>query len=158
MKNFYEQDKIQIVKKDKYKIHNFELDICNSFGFQYYESLDNQIQEFFEKIKPTNKPTLFRIVGDFDLLKDADDEEKLYFLVAVVNIFAHHITTEEKLDREPRLMPPKKLDPINLNVGVKKKIVNNIIKFPIFSLELVDKNGSLVYEVFENESSSSFTN
>ena len=158
MKRFYHQEKIQITAEDKYKEYEFLLDIPNVYGFNYYQELDNQIKSFFHTIPDSQDPTLFRIKGNFDLLKDADKEEKLYFIIAVINIFVSHMIKKDDLEREARLAPPKSIDKLNLNLMTKKAIVNKEIKFPIFAVEVIDLKNKIVYEVFENENISSNTN
>ena len=158
MKKFYNQEKIQIVQYKKYNEYVFNLDIPNTYGFKYYQELDNEITEFFNKIPDSSKPTLFRIKGNFELLKDAGDEDRIYFIVAVVNIFVSHMIKEGNLEREQRLAPPKSIDKLNLNLMAKKNIVNKEIKFPIFSIDIIDLNNTIIYEVFENESTSSNIN
>ena len=149
MKNFYHQEKMKLVKigdKD-YHTHIFELDIPATYGFKYYQRLDEKIREFFGRTGPTKFPTLFQIVGDFTALQEADPEEKMYFTQAVINIFVSHMITDEKLDREQRLAPPKSLEELDLSVMNKKGIINKRILFPDFSLEILDKEGNSVYEV-----------
>lgn len=147
MKNFYHQEKIKIIKTEDYHTHTFELDIPATYGFKYYQRLDKLIDEFFNSIEPTKFPTLFKIVGDFNALELADTEEKMYFTQAVINIFVSHMITEEKLEREQRLAPPKSLDELDLSVMNKKGIINKKILFPDFSIEVLDKEGNSVYEV-----------
>lgn len=151
MKRFYHQEKTQITKEKEWQEYTFLLDIPNTYGFNYYRTLDLEIEKFFNNIKNSEKPTLFKIKGNFNLLEDAEEEEKIYFIIAVVNIFVSHMILKENLDRELRLAPPKSIDKINLGLMTKKGIVNNVIKFPIFSIDVLDLNGDIVYEVFENE-------
>ena len=151
MRKFYHQKKIEIENRDEFQTQEFSLNIPNTYGFNYYEALDVEIQEFFNGIEDSEDPTLFRITGDFSLLQDADQEEKLYFIVAVVNIFVSHMIYSEDLEREKRLAAPKSIDSLNLNMMTKKSIVNKKIKFPIFSIEVLDINGEVIYEVFNNE-------
>jgi hypothetical protein len=147
MKNFYHQEKMKIIKEPVYHTEKFELDIPATYGFKYYKKLDELIDNFFDGLKPTVFPTLFQIVGDFSALEEADPEEKMYFTQAVINIFVSHMILEEKLPREQRLAAPKSLDEIDLSVMNKKGIVNKKILFPQFSIEVIDKEGNLVYEV-----------
>jgi hypothetical protein len=149
VKNFYHQETIKLVKlgdKD-FHTHIFELDIPATYGFKYYQRLDEKIVEFLGRIEPTKFPTLFQIVGDFNALEEADPEEKMYFTQAVVNIFVSRIVLEEKLEREQRLAPPKSLDELDLSVMNKKGIINKKIMFPDFSIEVLDKEGNTVYKV-----------
>ena len=147
MKNFYHQEKMKLIKTRDYQTHIFELDIPATYGFKYYQELDKLIAEFFSRIEPTKFPTLFQIVGDFNALELADPEEKMYFTQAVINIFVSHIITDEKLEREQRLAPPKSLDELDLSVMNKKGIINKKILFPDFSVEVLNKDGDKVYEV-----------
>lgn len=149
MKNFYNQDKIKIepLHKEDYEVHRFELDIPTTYGFKYYKNLDNSIREFFGRTKSTKYPTLFQIVGDFTMLEDADPEEKIYFIQAVLNIFVSHIVLDEAMNREKRLAPPKALDKVSLSIMNKKAIVNNKIMFPQFSVEIIDYLGNEVFKV-----------
>lgn len=149
MKNFYHQDKMKLMKRGPQDYHTrvFELDIPATYGFNYYKRLDELIDEFFSRIEPTKFPTLFQIVGDFTALEEADPEEKMYFIQAVINLFISHTITDKKLDREQRLAPPKSLDELDLSVMNKKGIINKHILFPDFSIEVLDKEGNIVYEV-----------
>lgn len=149
MKNFYHQDKIKLIKRgpQDYHTQTFKLDIPATYGFNYYKRLDELIDEFFSRIEPTVFPTLFQIVGDFTALQEADPEEKMYFTQAVVNIFVSHMIKEKQLEREQRLAPPKSLDELDLSVMNKKAIVNKEILFPDFSIEVLDTEGNIIYEV-----------
>jgi hypothetical protein len=149
MKKFYHQDSMKLVnlRKEDYKIQTYELDIPATYGFKYYKRLDEMFEEFFSRIGPTQFPTLFQIIGDFTTLEDADPEEKMYFIQAVINIFVSHMILDEKLPREQRLAPPKSLDEFDLSVMNKKSVINKKIMYPYFSLEVLDKNGNVVYEV-----------
>jgi len=149
MKNFYHQDKMKLIelRKEDYEIQVYQLDIPSTYGFKYYQRLDEMFKEFFDRIGPTKFPTLFQIIGDFDVLEEADPEEKIYFTQAVVNIFVSHMVLDENLDREQRLAPPKSLDELDLSVMNKKGIINKKIMYPYFSIEVLDKSGNLVYEV-----------
>lgn len=149
MKNFYHQDKMKLIKRGPQDYHTqvFHLDIPATYGFNYYKRLDELIDEFFSRIEPTVFPTLFQISGDFTTLEEADLEEKMYFIQAVINIFVSHMIQDEKLDREQRLAPPKTLDELDLSVMNKKGIINKKILFPDFSIEVLDKEGNRVYEV-----------
>ncbi len=152
MRKFYHQDKIEIIENEVEQEYIFDLDIPNTYGFNYYQALDVTIKEFFSRLEDSNEATLFKIRGNFNLLEDADEEEKIYFIVAVVSIFVGHMIKEERLDREARLAPPKSIDALKLSLMTKKGIVNNLIKFPIFSIEVIDTDNNTVYEVFEDES------
>lgn len=151
MKNFYNQEETKIIQVDKFKEIVFNLDIPSTYGFSYYERLDQDIQEFFKKIRRTDKPTLFKIIGDFYLIKEADKEEFFYFLMATINIFVGHTITKKELEREQRLAVPKILDKYSLSSMTKKDLVNKEILFPNFALEVWDSEGKKLIEVFSDE-------
>lgn len=148
MKRFYNQEIKKLEEKnDGYKVFQYELDIPSSYGLNYYRILDESMREFFAAIEPTNEAVLFQIRGDFSLLKSLKDEDKLYYILAVTNIFASHLFTKKMLKTEYRLTPPKAIESVKLNNMVKKDMTNKLMKYPMVSIEIIDTNNDIVYEV-----------
>lgn len=158
-KKFFNQEEIKIKEYENYNTIQFDLDIPLFFGFKSYKDLDNEILDFYSELDPSDEPTLFKIKGDFDVLEQNDAEENIYFLVAVVNIFVGHmIYHDEEMEREQRLGVPKSLNGLNLTTMTLKEVINKKIKFPIFSIEVLDKNNNSVYEVFHYENTNTNPN
>ena len=147
MKKFYNQETRKIEELKEYKVYTYVLDIPNTYGLSYYKSLDESMQKFFAAIEPTNEPILFKIIGDFSLLKNVKDQDKMYFILAVTNIYASFFFTKERTETEYRLTAPKNIDHIKLNAMVKKDLVNKKMKYTCVSMEVVDLEERLVYEV-----------
>ncbi len=147
MKNFYNQKEIKIIEEENFISHQFYLDIPETYGFNFYHALDKEIVSFIGSIESVEKAILFQIIGDFDLLENADSEGKRLFIQAVINIFISHLKIDGKLERERRLSAPKSLDNMDLSVMNKLMIVNSPIKFPIFSLEILNKSEEIIYKV-----------
>jgi hypothetical protein len=146
MKKFYNQDKIILEDLSDYQEFEFYIDIPSFYGLNYYQKLDIEMKKFFEDIPSNTKPTIFKMIGDFDILTNKD-KQAAEFIVAIVNIFASHIITKEPMGREYRLAAPKSLENLYLNNLVKKDIINKKIRFPNFRIEVIDKNGKSYYEV-----------
>ena len=77
-------------------------------------------------------------MGDFSLLKNVKDQDKMYFILAVTNIYASFFFTKERTETEYRLTVPKNIDHIKLNAMVKKDLVNKKMKYTCVSMEVVD--------------------
>jgi hypothetical protein len=146
MKKFYNQDKIILEDFSDYQEFEFFIDIPSLYGLNYYQALDTEMKKFFETVPSNTKPTVFKIIGDFNILTNKD-KQAAEFIVAVVNIFASHIITKESMGREYRLAAPKSLENLYLNSLVKKDIINKKIRFPNFRIEVIDKSGKSYYEV-----------
>jgi hypothetical protein len=146
MKKFYNQEKIQLEDFSEFQEFEFFLDIPSLYGLNYYKTLDVEMKKFFDAIPSNEKPTIFKIIGDFSLLAHKD-KQAAEFIVAVVNIFASHLITKDYLGREFRLAAPKSLDNLYLNGMVKKDIINKKIRFPNFRIEVLDNSGQSYYEV-----------
>ncbi|MFW6029167.1 MAG: hypothetical protein ACOCRO_02815 [Halanaerobiales bacterium] len=151
MKKFFNQDKIKIKEESEYNEHVFNIDIEELYGTSFYKQLDKEITEFLNNIKDTKTPTLFKIVGDYELLEEDDPFEQTNFYIALISLFIGNMIYEKELDREKRLLPPERIKKLNTTTGIKKKIINNEMMFPNFSIELKNTNGEIVYEVFANE-------
>lgn len=148
MKKFYSHDTISYKLYDDYNVFRFELNVPETYGIQFYSTLDAAIQRF---IKPLNseKPVLIQIIGDFDLLKDVDAEDRGYFISVVVNLFIDAlIDRTKKASREMRLGTPKILDNAELSTMSKMSIVNFMLKFPIFNIEVLDTQDNIIFNVF----------
>lgn len=148
MKRFYNQTNKDIeTLENGYKQYTYNLDISSTYGLNYYKEVDNDMQRFFAQIESTSEPVLFQIAGDFNLLKNIPDEDKVYFILAITNIFASNFFTKEKTEGEYRLTPYKSIETIKLNSMVKKDFTNKKMKYPFISMEVVDLNNNVVYEV-----------
>lgn len=147
MKKFYNQETRKIEELNEYKMYTYVLDIPNTYGLAYYKTLDETMKRFFDSIESTNEPILFRIMGDFSLLKNVKDQDKMYFILAVTNIYASFFFTKERTETEYRLTVPKNIDHIKLNAMVKKDLVNKKMKYTCVSMEVVDMDRQVIYEV-----------
>ena len=150
MKKFYNQSSIKIEEFEKYQRKEFNIDISDYYGFNYYEDFDKKVKEFMDNLKvDASKPILFTIKGDFDLIKEDAEEDIVFFEITLVNLFiTHMINKEVQLDREYRLGIPKSISGASLGVLVLKDLINKKIRFPIFNVEIVNLNGDILYEVF----------
>lgn len=148
-KKYFRQTDLGLVysKSSKKNTHKYELKINKTYGFEFYEELDRSIKEFFDTLEDSGKPTLFKIVGDFELLKAAGEEDWAAFLVAVVNIFAGYIVIPKTSSGNGRLAVPKSMDGIRITSMTLRDMANRLMKFPEFRIEVLDLKGNSVYEV-----------
>ena len=93
---FYNHKEIKIKDRDEFKTKVFELNVPSLYGMKYFEELDAAIQSFVNRIEK-NQPTLIEIVGDFSLLKEANEEDKDDFVQTIVSFFV-----DAFIDRENR--------------------------------------------------------
>lgn len=148
MKKFYNHDTISYKLYDDYNVFRFELNVPETYGIQFYTTLDAAIERF---IKPLNseKPVLIQVIGDFDLLKEADAEDRGYFITSIINLFIDALVNKnKKAEREKRLGTPKSLEDANLSTMSKMSIVNYVLKFPIFNIEVLDAQDNIIFSVF----------
>lgn len=152
MKRFYTQkSRATEVKKSGYDVHTYELDVPSTYGLNYYRKLDQSMKEFFAGLKPTSKPTLFVLEGDFDMLDRLHEDERLDYIVAVVNIFASYLFDDKELEGERRLRAPRTLSEVSLSEMVKLDMVNKQMKFPNFSMEVSGRDSDFLFEVIRIE-------
>lgn len=146
MKNFYHQNEIKILPFEEYTIHQFEIHVPSVYGFNYYVELDKSFESLIQSTPYSENPTLFQLRIDSSFLDNTTKEDREDFYLSMTNIFITHLTTKEKLDREQRLAPPKSLIQTNLTFLNKKAIVNNKILYPIFRVEIIDKDDTILFE------------
>lgn len=148
MKSFYNQKSKSIEVFEKHNEYIFSLDVPATYGLNFYKSLDFEMGEFVKSITKTDNPTVFKIKGDFNIIREHGDEvDLLYFLMSIANIFASHLITKERTDGEFRLSAPKNIASIKLNSLVKQDLANKKLLFPIFAIDIEDKDGKVFYEV-----------
>jgi len=149
MKKFYNHQTIKIEEYDAFTTFQFNIDIPEIYGLDFYEELDNKMQKYIKKLN-SNKPTLIQIVGDFDVLSEVNDDEIAEFLMAITNLFVGNLISEKKSARERRLglMLYPDLAKSNLTMINKINIINYEIKFPIFQLEVIDKSDNIILSIF----------
>lgn len=148
MKKFYNQESKSIKEFDSYQVLEFNIDVPYIYGLNYYKELDSKIEQFIKSKAASEVPTIFQIVGDFSLIeKHVDEEDKVYFLLSLTNLFVSHLFTKEKTQGEYRLSAPKALSDVKLNSMVKKDMANKVLIFPNFTIEVVDMYGNILFEV-----------
>ena len=148
MKKFYNQESKSIKEFDSYQVLEFNIDVPYIYGLNYYKDLDSKIDQFIKSKAASEVPTIFQIVGDFSLIeKHVDEEDKVYFLLSLTNLFVSHLFTKEKTPGERRLSAPKALSDVKLNNMVKKDMANKVLIFPNFTIEVVDMYGNILFEV-----------
>jgi hypothetical protein len=146
MKNFYHQNEIKIVEIEDYKTYDFQISVPSVYGFNYYIELDKIFENLLNSTPISEEPTCFRLRIDSSFLENTTKDEREDFYLSMINIFVTHITTREKLDREQRLAPPKSLMYTNLTFLNKKSMVNNKLLYPIFRIEIIDQDDSILFE------------
>jgi hypothetical protein len=148
VKNYFNQEKLKLEKMLEIQDFTFNLEVCKTYGFEYYEELDKNAKEFFEEMEDTKLPTTFKIVGDFDILKSVDEEDLSAFLVAAVNIFASYLIIPKTSNGNGRFAVPKSMDGIRLSSMIMRDMANRLMKFPQFRIEVLNLKGESVFEVF----------
>lgn len=147
-KNFFNQDKLKVEKLLEMQIYTFNLEVNETYGFEYYEQLDKSIKEFFDELEDCKLTTTFKIVADFDILKSAGEDDLAAFLVAVVNIFSNYIVIPYTSNGNGRLGIPKTMDGIRIGSMTLIGMTNRLMRFPQFRIEVLDLKGESIYEVF----------
>jgi len=148
VKRFFKQDDLKVTKQLEIQDYTFKLEVSKTYGFEYYEELDKDAKEFFEGMENTKLPTTFKIVGDFDMLKSADEEDLSAFLVAAVNIFASYIVIPKTSNGNGRFAVPKSMDDMRLSSMILRDMANRLKKFPQSRIEVLNLKGKSVFEVF----------
>ena len=148
VKKFFKQEKLKVETSLEMEKYTYKLKISETYGFQYYEELDNSIKEFFEGIKDSKLATTFVIVGDFDLLKTASIEDCAAFLAATVNIFAGYLVIPKTSNGNGRFAVPQSMDGMHIGSLTLRDMANRKMRFPEFRIEVLDLKGKSVYEVF----------
>ena len=147
MKKFFVQETMKIVEMKPIKEVTFKIDVPSTYGFNYLTAVDKEINEFFDSIGDYKKPILFKVVGEFDLLEEADVDDKVSFILGIVSIFTGNMIKKGTSTGKGRFAAPSSLDELNITTMVKRDLVNREVRFPIFSMEVLDEKGNLVYEV-----------
>lgn len=147
LKKVFNQETMEIEEMAIKQTYVYELNVPGTYGFSYYEQLDQDVMEWFKDIEPSSAPTNFQIVGDFKLLEGADAEDRIAFVATVVNLFAINFVIKGTSNGRGRFASPRSIDDIELSMMLKRDLVNREILFPIFAMEVLDKEGNLVFEV-----------
>jgi hypothetical protein len=149
MKKFYNHQTIKIEEHDDFNTFQFQIEVPMIFGLEVYEELDKKIQKYVKQLN-SNKPTLFQIVGNFDVLENANKDEIQDFLEALINLFVSDLISDKKVSREKRLGLYRYPDlaKANLRNINKMGIINYEIKFPVFQLEIIDTHDKVIMSVF----------
>jgi len=148
MRKFYNQSITKIEELEDYKTKEFELDVPSLYGILYFEEVDAAIQAFVKDIQ-TAEPILIKIIGDFDLLEEAEERDKLDFIDTILSLFVDAIIDKEaKTKKERHLLINKALSGINVNEFTKRKIRNHKSKFDLWNIVVLNKENKKVVEVF----------
>lgn len=149
MKRFFNHETIKIEEYDTFTTFQFNIEIPTIYGLDFYEELDNKMQKYIKQLN-SDKPTLIQIVGDFDVLQNANEEDVVDFLSVVTNLFVFNLTSKTRSIREYRFGLTKYPDLMKANLTsiTKMGIINYDIKFPIFQLEVIDTHDNIILSVF----------
>jgi len=147
LKKVFNQETMEIEEMKIKQTYKYELDIPATYGFSYYQQLDHDLMEWFKDIERSDTPTNFQIVGDFKLLEEADVDDRIIFVNTVVNLFASNFVIKGTSNGRGRFASPRSIDDMELSMMLKRDLINREILFPIFAMEVVDKEGNLIFEV-----------
>ena len=98
MKRFYNHQTIKVEEYDTFTTFQFNIEIPTIYGLDFYEELDNKMQRYIKQLN-SDKPTLIQIVGDFDVLESADEEDVINFLSVITNLFVFNLTSKTRSTR-----------------------------------------------------------
>jgi len=151
MIKFYNHEEIKIISKEKkdYNEEIFNLDVPSLYGMQYFQEVDAAIQSFINKIEK-NQPTLIKIVGNFDLLREANEEDKLDFIQTIVSFFVDALLIKDKMnERKEAMLRTKVLKDANL-IEIKRIQIRNFgLKINSLNIQVFNKEDEKpIFEVF----------
>ena len=149
MKRFYNHKTIKIEEHDSFTTFQFNIEVPTMYGLNFYESLDSKMQKYIKQLN-SDKPTLIQIVGDFDVLENADEDDVIDFLATITNLFVSNLTTDKRSIREYRLGLIRYPDVAKANLSsiTKMNIINYEVKFQIFQIEVIDIHDNVILSVF----------